>query len=92
MHVESNRTRTRVHLYCTHSISASHGQLLQKQCEVKTSTPAVTAGVMLSCFDRHVDVNAYQLIVLLPQVVPLCYRSNLSSSVTTNHYLRIYTC
>ena len=23
MHVQSNRTRTRVHLYCTHSISAS---------------------------------------------------------------------
>ena len=24
MHVQSNRTRTRVHLYCTHSISAPH--------------------------------------------------------------------
>ena len=24
MHVQSNRTRTRVHLYCTHSISGSY--------------------------------------------------------------------
>ena len=31
MHVQSNRTRTRVHLYCTHSISGIYNAALKRK-------------------------------------------------------------
>ena len=60
MHVQSNRTRTRVHLYCTHSISELDGHCLEVclcACAVMLLLTSMFTGMFLNfCMGMFIDM------------------------------------
>ena len=61
MHVQSNRTRTRVHLYCTHSISGIQHMVYQILIKVVQKHESHSLGFQMMLFTEYISFSKHVL-------------------------------
>ena len=64
MHVQSNRTRTRVHLYCTHSISGIQHMVYQILIKVVQKHESHSLGFQIMPFTENTLALANMCLVI----------------------------